>query len=74
MEVRLRRSFQKTAILFVTLTLTFRSLAIPESQFSKHHCVRPSYETKAKADSRIPELITFRYVIFRRLKNAGELI
>jgi hypothetical protein len=31
----LRRSFQQSDILSVTLKLTFRSLSIPESQFSK---------------------------------------
>ncbi len=31
----LRRSFQQPAVLSVTLTLTFRSRSIPESQFSK---------------------------------------
>jgi hypothetical protein len=30
----------------VTLTLTFRSLSIPDSQFSKHGSVRPSYGGK----------------------------
>jgi hypothetical protein len=44
----------------VTLTLTFRNLSIPESQFSKHHCGRPSYGAKAIADCRIPELMKFR--------------
>jgi hypothetical protein len=38
--------FQRSAILSVTLTLTFRSLSIPESQFSG---VKPSYG--AKGDS-----------------------
>jgi hypothetical protein len=31
----LRRSFQQSAVLSVTLTLTFFSLSIPESRFSK---------------------------------------
>jgi hypothetical protein len=35
MKVTLRRSFQQSAILSMTLTLTFRSLSIAESQFSK---------------------------------------
>jgi hypothetical protein len=34
-KVTLRRSVQQSAILSVTLTLTFRSLSIPESQFSE---------------------------------------
>jgi hypothetical protein len=34
-KVTLRRSFQQSAILSLTLTLTFRSLSFPESQFSK---------------------------------------
>ncbi len=34
-KVTLRRYFQQSAILSVTLTLTFHSLSIPESQFSE---------------------------------------
>jgi hypothetical protein len=34
-KVTLRRSFQQSAMLSVTLTLTYHSLLIPESQFSK---------------------------------------
>jgi hypothetical protein len=59
-KVTLRRSFQQFAMLSVTLTLTFLSLSIPESQFPKHGGVRPSYGAKAIADCRIPELIKFR--------------
>ncbi len=46
-KVTLRRYFQWSAILSVTLTLTFRNLSIPESHFSKHHGRRPSYGAKA---------------------------
>ncbi len=41
----------------MTLSLTFRGLSIPESKFSKHHSVRPSYNVKAMEDCRIPELM-----------------
>jgi hypothetical protein len=41
----------------VTLTLTFRNLSIPESQFSS---VKPSYGARATADCRIPELMKFQ--------------
>ncbi len=58
-KVMLRCPFQQSAMLSVTLTLTFHSLSIPESQFSKHGGVRPSYRAKATgiADCRIPELM-----------------
>ncbi len=46
--------FQQSAILSVTLTLTFRSLSIPESKFSG---VKPSYGARATADCHIPELM-----------------
>ncbi len=59
-KVTLQRSFQQSAMLSVTLTLTFHSLSIPESKFSKHGGVRPSYGAKAIADCRIPELMKFR--------------
>jgi hypothetical protein len=49
--------FQESAILPVTLTLTFRCLSIPESQFSG---VKPSYGARATADCHIPELMKFR--------------
>jgi hypothetical protein len=49
--------FQQSTILSVTLTLTFRSLSIPESQFSG---VKPSYGAIATADCHIPELMKFR--------------
>jgi hypothetical protein len=49
--------FQQSAILSVTLTLTFRSLSILESQFSG---VKPSYGARATADCNIPELMKFR--------------
>ncbi len=49
--------FQLSAILSVTLTLTFRSLSIPESQFRG---VKPSYGARATADSHIPKLMKFR--------------
>jgi hypothetical protein len=49
--------FQLSAILSVTLTLTFRSLSIPESQFSG---VKPSFGARATADCHIPELMKFR--------------
>ncbi len=52
--------FQQSALLSVTLTLTFRSLSILESQFSKFSGVRPSYGARATVDCRIPELIKFR--------------
>jgi hypothetical protein len=73
-KVMLRRSFQQSALLSVTLTLTFRSLSIPESQFSKHDGVRPSYRAKATPDCRITVLTKFRPVILRRQKNAGKSI
>ncbi len=41
----LRRYFQQSAILSVTLTLTFRSLSIPESQFSRDASATLSYTT-----------------------------
>jgi hypothetical protein len=56
-KVTLWRYFQQSAILSVTLTLTFRYLSIPESQFSG---VKPSYGARATADCRIPELMKFR--------------
>jgi hypothetical protein len=37
--------------------LTFRSLSITESQFSKK---KPSYGARATADCLIPELVKFR--------------
>jgi hypothetical protein len=43
----------------VTLTLTFRNLPYPESQFSEQGGVSLSYGAKATADSRIPELMNF---------------
>ncbi len=46
--------FQQSAIISVTLTLTFCSLSIPESQFSG---VKPSYGARATADCHIPELM-----------------
>jgi hypothetical protein len=59
----LRRSFQESAILSVTLALTFHSLSIMEGQFyEKINYVKPSYRSKATADCRIPELMKFRYV------------
>ncbi len=48
--------FQQSAILSVTLTLTFHSLSIPESQFSG---VKPSYGARATADCHILELMKF---------------
>jgi hypothetical protein len=48
-------------------TLTFRSLSIPESQFSG---VKPSYGARATADCHIPELI--KSGILRRWKIAGK--
>jgi hypothetical protein len=48
--------FQQSAILSVTLTLTFHSLSIAESQFSG---VKPSYGARARADCHIPELMKF---------------
>jgi hypothetical protein len=56
-KVTLRCYFQQSAIVSVTLTLTFRSLSIPESQFSKHGGVRLFYGVKAIADCHIPELM-----------------
>jgi hypothetical protein len=44
-------SFQQSAILSVTLTLTFRSLSIPESQFSKTW--RRKAILRGKGDSRL---------------------
>jgi hypothetical protein len=73
-KVMLRGSFQQSALLSVTLTLTFRSLSIPESQFSKHDGVRPSYWEKATPDCHSPVLTKFRSVVLRRLKNAGKSI
>jgi hypothetical protein len=70
----LRHYFQYSALLSVTLTLTFRSLSIPESWFSKHGGVRPSYGAKATAECRIPVLTKFWWVILRRLENAGKSI
>jgi hypothetical protein len=58
----------------MTLTLTFHSLSILESQFSKHGGIRPSYEAKAIADCHIPELMKFWEVILGRLKNAWKAI
>jgi hypothetical protein len=72
-KVTLQRSFQQSAMLSATLTLTFRSLSITE-QFPKHGAVRPSYVTKAIVDCRIPELIKFWKVIIWRLKNARKSI
>jgi hypothetical protein len=46
----------------VTLTLTVQNLKIPESQFSKHGGVRPSYGAKATADCRFLELMKFQYL------------
>jgi hypothetical protein len=59
-KVPLRRYFQWSAILSMTLTLTFRSPSIPESQFSKHHGGRPSYWAMGTADCCIPDLMKFR--------------
>jgi hypothetical protein len=68
--VTLQRSVQQSAILSLTLELTFfRSLSIPESQLSKTWTF---YRGKAITDKHIPELMKFRYVILRRLKNAGK--
>jgi hypothetical protein len=53
------RYFQWSAILSVTLTLTYRSLSIPESQFSKLYGGRPFYGVKVIADCRILELMKF---------------
>ncbi len=47
-------------------TLTFRSLSILQSQFSKHGFVRLSYGAKSSTDCRIPELMKFWRVILRR--------
>jgi hypothetical protein len=54
------RYFQQSAILSVTLTLTFHSLSIPESHFLKFSGIKPSYGARATADCCIPELIKFR--------------
>ncbi len=40
----------------------------------KHGGVRPSYGANTIADCHIRELLTFWYVIFRRLKNVGKSI
>jgi hypothetical protein len=58
-KVMLRRFFQQSALLSVTLALTFRNLLILESQFSKHGGVRPSYGAKVIADCHIPVLMKF---------------
>jgi hypothetical protein len=65
----LRRYFQQSAILSVTLTLIFRNLSIPLSQFSG---VKPSYGARATEDCRIPELMKDREVILRRRKIDGK--
>jgi hypothetical protein len=49
--------FHQSAILPVTLTLTFRSLSFLESQISG---VKPSYGARATADCHISELMKFR--------------
>ncbi len=49
--------FQQSALLSVTLILTFRGLSIPESQFSG---VKPSYGARATADCHILELMKFQ--------------
>jgi hypothetical protein len=59
-KVTICRYFQWSAILSVTLTLTFRNLSIPESQFSKHHGRRPSFGAKAIADCHFLELMKFQ--------------
>jgi hypothetical protein len=43
--VTLRRYIQQSAILSVTLTLTFRSLSIPESQSD---LTKPSYKSLSR--------------------------
>jgi hypothetical protein len=55
----------------VTLTLTFRSISILESQFSKHCGVGQGnlVEAKAIADCHIPKLMKFQHVTFWRWKN-----
>jgi hypothetical protein len=73
-KVMLRGSFQQSALLSETLTLTFFSLSVLESQFSKHGGVRPSYGAKATADRRIPVFTKFLKVILRRIKYAGKSI
>jgi hypothetical protein len=55
--VTLRRPFQQSAMRSVTLTLTFRSLSILESQSFKHGGVRQSYRAKAIADCHIPKFV-----------------
>ncbi len=49
--------FQQSAILSVTLTVIFRSLSIPESQFSG---IKPSYGARATADCHISEPMKFQ--------------
>jgi hypothetical protein len=72
----LRRSFQQSALLSVTLTLTFRSLSIPESQFSetwRHKAI-----LRGKGDSGLSysgiDKIPVSHLILRRQKNAGKSI
>jgi hypothetical protein len=73
-KVMLRRSLQQSAIPFVTRTLTFRSLSIPERQLSKTWRPKVIYGAKATADCCILELMKFRKVILHRWKNAGKSI
>jgi hypothetical protein len=56
-KVTLRRYFQQSAILVVTLTLTFHILLIPESQFYKTWRRKAILRAKATADCLIPELM-----------------
>jgi hypothetical protein len=46
----LRHDFQQSTVRSVTLTLTFPSLSIPESQFFQHFGIRPAYGVKTIAD------------------------
>ncbi len=62
----LRRSFQQSAIISVTLTLTFRSLSIPEVNFLKHGGVRPSYRAKAMADEILVSHLTETVTLIRQ--------
>jgi hypothetical protein len=61
-------------MLSVTLTLTFRSLSIPESQFSKHGGVRPSYRAKVISGLSFSGIDEIPVSHLTETENAGKSI
>jgi hypothetical protein len=70
----LRRSFEQYDMLSVTLTLIFRSLSIPESEFSKTWRRKAILRGKGDSGLSYSGTVEIPGVILQRLKNAGKSI